>query len=219
MGTPFMVTPFNYAVMFGFWMGIGGWLLRRHWFKLVAGGVKIITSRPGGRAFACPDFPPWAGPGHATGGLSFYCHLHRRFPSTNMEPTMPVALSEHRRSLWNRTGCLLAATAKNQLGASTTLCSTIRLALAGTAVDVWPRSTRIAANASPILKAFTWNKLCIPAARVESHIPMRRSLQIARELEITGRAENRRVVRPAESRRIYRLAAWLLTGSLEAPAE
>ncbi len=84
---PLFMTPFN-MVMFGFWMGIGGWL-RRHWFKPVAGGVKIIRDGLVTR-IRLPRFPALGWGMAATGSLGFIAIFIVGF-STNMEPTMPVA--------------------------------------------------------------------------------------------------------------------------------
>ena len=86
---PLFMTPFN-MVMFGFWMGIGGWL-RRHWFKPAAGGVKIITDGLVTR-IRLPRFPALGRGLAATGGLGFMAIFIVGF-STNMEPSMPVALA------------------------------------------------------------------------------------------------------------------------------
>jgi hypothetical protein len=92
-GSDFMfllfLTPFN-MVMFGFWIWIGGWM-REHWFKPVAGGVKIITDGMVTR-IRLPQFPAAGWGLAATGGLGFISIFIVGF-STNMEPSTPAALS------------------------------------------------------------------------------------------------------------------------------
>ena len=92
-GSDFMfvlfLTPFN-MVMFGFWIWIGGWL-REHWFKPVAGGVKIINDGMLTRV-RLPQFPAAGWGLAAAGGLGFVSIFIVGF-STNMEPSMPVALA------------------------------------------------------------------------------------------------------------------------------
>ena len=85
---PLFLTPFN-MVMFGLWIWVGGWL-REHWFRPVAGGVKIITDGMVTR-IRLPQFAAVGWGLAATGGLGFVSIFIVGF-STNMAPAMPVAL-------------------------------------------------------------------------------------------------------------------------------
>jgi hypothetical protein len=87
MGFIFM-TPFN-MVMLGLWLGIGGWL-REHWFKPVAGGVKIISDGLTTR-IRFPQFPAIAWGIITTGGLGF-ASIFIVGITTNMEPSITVAV-------------------------------------------------------------------------------------------------------------------------------
>ena len=84
---PLFMTPFN-MVMFGFWIWIGSWL-REHWFKPVAGGVKIITEGMVTR-IRLPRFPALGWGLAATGGLGFLAIFIVGI-GTNMEPTVARA--------------------------------------------------------------------------------------------------------------------------------
>jgi hypothetical protein len=92
-GSDFMfalfLTPFN-MVMFGFWIGIGGWL-RERFFRPIAGGVKIINDGMTTR-IRLPQFAAIGWGLVATGGLGFISIFVVGF-STNMEPSIPVILS------------------------------------------------------------------------------------------------------------------------------
>ena len=85
---PIFLTPFN-MVMLGLWLWIGGWL-REHWFKPVAGGVKIIADGMVIR-IRLPQFPALGWGLAATGGLGFISIFIVGF-GTNMEPSIPLAI-------------------------------------------------------------------------------------------------------------------------------
>jgi Protein of unknown function (DUF3592) len=80
------LTPFN-AVMFGFWIWIGGWL-RERLFHPVAGGMKIITNGLETRV-RLPRWSPWLWGLGIPGILAFVFTLILAF-TTQMKPSVPV---------------------------------------------------------------------------------------------------------------------------------
>lgn len=80
--------PFN-MVMFGFWIGIGGWL-RERIFKPLAGGVKIIVEGPQTRV-RLPQYGALVWAMIAVGGLSFASIFVVGFAS-GFQPSMLTAL-------------------------------------------------------------------------------------------------------------------------------
>lgn len=91
-GTDFMVvlfvTPFN-LVMFGFWIGLGGWA-RERIFKPVAGGVKIIIEGPQTR-IRLPQYGALVWSMLASGVLSFASIFVVGIPS-GFQPSILTAL-------------------------------------------------------------------------------------------------------------------------------
>jgi hypothetical protein len=83
------LTPFN-MVMFGFWIWIGGWL-REHFFRPVAGGVKIIADGMTTR-IRLPQVPAIVWGIGATGGLGFIS-IFAVGLGAGMEPSIPLILS------------------------------------------------------------------------------------------------------------------------------
>jgi hypothetical protein len=84
---PLFLMPFN-LVMFGFWIGIGGWL-RERIFKPLAGGVKIIVEGSRTR-IRLPQFGALVWPMIAMGALSFVSIFVVGFAS-RFQPSMLTA--------------------------------------------------------------------------------------------------------------------------------